>query len=142
MTPEIRKEIELIRLIHPEAAEWLDENEERIDGSGNMGQENQLSGFFKWRETPQKFKFWCTINRELTKLKRGEPYEELREETAGIMTLSEESAKQLCGCLELTSEFFDEDNEEFILLKQNNPRLFSAYEELFTIAYGADEEIK
>lgn len=48
--------------------------------------------------------------------------------------LSKESAQSLCDALDLTSEFFDEDSEEYIMLRDNNPGLFQAYGDLFTIA--------
>ena len=50
--------------------------------------------------------------------------------------LSKTSAQCLCDSIELNSEFFDEDNEEYVLLKENNPSLLVAYEALFTLAYG------
>ena len=50
------------------------------------------------------------------------------------MDLSRQAARQLCEALEIYSDFFDEDNEEYILLKENNSDLLEAYEELFTIA--------
>lgn len=52
--------------------------------------------------------------------------------------MTKESAQSLCDSLELTSEFFDRDNEEYVLLKENNPKLLAAYEGLFTLAYGMD----
>lgn len=48
--------------------------------------------------------------------------------------LTKELAQELCDSIELYSDFFDESNEEFILLRDNNPKLLAAYEELFTIA--------
>ncbi len=50
------------------------------------------------------------------------------------MELTKEQAMELCDSIELNNEFFDEDNEEYILLKENNPHLFDAYSVLFTIA--------
>lgn len=56
--------------------------------------------------------------------------------TSSIM--SKESAQELCDSIELNSEFFDGDNEEYILLREGNPQLLNAYGELFTLAC-ADE---
>ncbi len=50
------------------------------------------------------------------------------------IVMSKESARALCDALDLTSEFFDEDSEEYIMLREGNPELFQAYGELFTIA--------
>lgn len=50
--------------------------------------------------------------------------------------LTTDQAEELCDSIGLYSDFFDEDNEEYILLKENNPDLLSAYEVLFTIAYA------
>ncbi len=56
--------------------------------------------------------------------------------------LSKDSAIELCDSIEIDSSFFDESNEEFILLKENNPRLLTAYEELFALAYGEEAHRK
>lgn len=48
--------------------------------------------------------------------------------------LSKQSAQALCDALEINSEFFDEDNEEYTMLRDNNPELWQAYCDLFTIA--------
>lgn len=48
--------------------------------------------------------------------------------------LTKQHAQELCDALEIYAEFFDEDNEEYILLRDNNPTLLEAYEELFTLA--------
>jgi len=49
-------------------------------------------------------------------------------------SLTKESAQELCEALEVNGEFFDEENEEYILLEANNPRQLRAFEEIFTIA--------
>ena len=54
------------------------------------------------------------------------------------MELSREEARALCDSIEIYSDFFDVDNEEYIMLKENNPVLLGAYEVIFTIA-NADE---
>jgi len=43
-------------------------------------------------------------------------------------------AQELCDSIEIYADFFDPESEEYILLKQNNPTLLDAYEELFTLA--------
>ena len=50
--------------------------------------------------------------------------------------LSKASAIALCDSIDLNSEFFDDTNEEYLLLKDQNPGLLTAYEELFTIAFS------
>lgn len=50
------------------------------------------------------------------------------------LKLNRDQAAELCDALELHSGFFDEDNEEYIMLKQQNPSLLAAFETLFTIA--------
>jgi len=45
-----------------------------------------------------------------------------------------EDATNLCEALDLTSDFFDESNEEYILMRQNNVGLMEAMSTLFTIA--------
>lgn len=50
------------------------------------------------------------------------------------MELTRELAQELCDSIELYSDFFDEDNEEYILLKENNPTLIKAYEVIYTLA--------
>lgn len=86
MTPEIRAEIERIRLIHPEAAEWLDEHEDYI----SEGQ-YQLIWFFPWDIRPQgaEDEYWSKINNELDKLKKGEPYKVLNRRKKGVKMAEE-----------------------------------------------------
>lgn len=55
--------------------------------------------------------------------------------------LSKEPAIELCESIDLNTEFFDEDNEEYTMLRDDNYRLWVAYQELFTLAY-IDEEVK
>jgi len=50
------------------------------------------------------------------------------------MKLSREEARALCDSIELYSDFFDVDNDEYIMLKENNPVLLGAYEVIFTMA--------
>lgn len=84
MTPEIREEIERIRLIHPEAAEWLDEHEERIDAECC-----ELENFFTWKKTTQGDGYWRCIYDELIKLKKGEPYKVLNGRKKGVKMAEE-----------------------------------------------------
>ncbi len=58
-----------------------------------------------------------------------------------MIELSRNSAIALCDALDLNSEFFDEENEDYIILKDSNPNLFQAYTDIFTIAY-AEEAVK
>ncbi len=51
------------------------------------------------------------------------------------MELTKELARELSDSIGLTSEFFDLDNEKYVLLKENNRKLLEAYEVLYTIAY-------
>lgn len=51
------------------------------------------------------------------------------------MELTKELARELSDSIGLTSEFFDLDNEEYVLLKENNRKLLEAYEVLYTFAY-------
>lgn len=97
MTPEIREEIERIRLIHAEAAEWLDENEERINGSGNFSgeHENCLGKFFMWGRTGPGKEYWKIIHRELKKLKGGEPYKVLNGTGKSPKTSTLEKEKEM-----------------------------------------------
>lgn len=55
--------------------------------------------------------------------------------------LTQKQAQEICDSIDLNSEFFDESDEEYILLKANNPDLLEAYEQLFTIAYSDEEAI-
>jgi len=48
--------------------------------------------------------------------------------------LTVKSAQVLCEALEIYSDYFDEDNEECVMLKENNLDLFNAYVELFELA--------
>jgi hypothetical protein len=50
--------------------------------------------------------------------------------------LTKESALALCDALDLQSDFFDEQNEEYTMLEEGNPELLVAYNELFTIAHA------
>jgi len=52
--------------------------------------------------------------------------------------LTKQNAQELCDALELYSEFFDETNEEYILLNKNNPSLLNAFSNLYALAYGDD----
>jgi len=54
------------------------------------------------------------------------------------MEISKQSAMEICDALDLNAGFFDEDSEEWQLMKSNNPWLLEAYEEIFTCA-NADE---
>jgi len=51
-----------------------------------------------------------------------------------MKTLTKEQASDLCDALDIYPDFFDENNEEYILLKEHNPSLLNAYETLFAIA--------
>lgn len=53
--------------------------------------------------------------------------------------LTQRQAQEICDSIDLNSSFFDEDDEEYILLKENNPELLDAYEVLFTIAFAEGE---
>jgi len=55
------------------------------------------------------------------------------------LTLTRQQAADLCESINLDSEFFDEDDEERLLLKMNNPSLLDAYEVLFTISTEYDK---
>lgn len=54
--------------------------------------------------------------------------------------LTRQQAIDLCESIELDGEFFDEDNEEFTMLRDGNPELLSAYEVIFTIAYSDEDQ--
>ena len=56
------------------------------------------------------------------------------------MELSREEARARCDSIEIYSDFFDVDNEEYIILKENNPVLLGAYEVIFTIANAEQNE--
>ena len=43
-----------------------------------------------------------------------------------MIELTRRSAIALCDALDLNSEFFDEENEEYTMLKECNPDLFQA----------------
>ena len=48
--------------------------------------------------------------------------------------LNKESALMLCDALDINSSLFDEENEEYILLKRHNPMLLELYEDIFTLS--------
>ena len=63
-----------------------------------------------------------------------EVFKKMREDAAAKLT--KEMAMVLCESIDLNSEFFDETNEEWVLLKENNPELLEAYDDLFTLAHA------
>lgn len=52
--------------------------------------------------------------------------------------ITKESAKTLCDFLNLSKEFFDENNEDYITLKRCNENIATAYRELFELAEGVE----
>lgn len=48
--------------------------------------------------------------------------------------ISIQSAKVLCEALEVNSEFFDENNEEYTMLRDQNHLLWVAFGELFELS--------
>lgn len=50
--------------------------------------------------------------------------------------ISIQSAKAICESIDLNSGFFDEDDEEYTMLRDQNHQLWVAYGELYELAYS------
>jgi len=48
--------------------------------------------------------------------------------------ISVQSAKVICESIDLNSDFFDEENEEYTMLRDQNHQLWVAYGELFELS--------
>ena len=48
--------------------------------------------------------------------------------------LTKDQALELCDSFEIYENFFDEESEEYLMMKDHNPLLLSAYEELYRMA--------
>lgn len=53
-----------------------------------------------------------------------------------MLYLTKDEALELCDSVEINEDFIDNENEEYLLLRDNNPRLLRAYTKLIDIAFN------